>query len=217
MNQISRDRMLNGMRRRNPEVLEAISRRSRKVGWVKAILPLTAALLLAALVAAPSLRTGPAADRVAYHVPQTDSSQAQSHIEEARYHGTDQKGQPFTITAAKADQLGADNVDLNAPVGDMTLKSGSWLELKSDSGVYNQKSQNLGLAGNVTLYRNDGTTVNTAHAQIDMKAGNAQSGDPVSVQGPFGTLNAQNGFILADRGQDVKFLGPSTLVLTETK
>ncbi len=67
----------------------------------------------------------------------------------AQYHGTDQQGQPFTVTAENADQKTADLLALTSPVGDITLKSGAWLQLKSDTGMFHQKSQQLGLTGHV--------------------------------------------------------------------
>jgi lipopolysaccharide export system protein LptC len=135
----------------------------------------------------------------------------------AQYHGVDQHGQPYTLTADSADEQGSDEVKLTAPEGDMVLKSGAWLMLKSAMGLFHQKAQLLGLTGDVTLYRNDGTIMTVAAADIDLRGGNAQSRLPVQVQGPFGTLNAANGFKLTDRGADIVFNGPIAMTLTQVK
>jgi lipopolysaccharide export system protein LptC len=173
-------------------------------------------LLLAALIAVPSLRAGPNANRITYHVP-ANNNNATSRMQGAKYHGTDAQGQPFTVTANTADQRSDDTVALAAPEGDMTMKSGAWLMLRSDSGLYHQKAQILGLTGNVTLYRNDGTILTVPVAAINLRDDSASSAAPVQVQGPFGTLNAANGFTLADRGTDIMFNGPATLVLTQAQ
>ena len=131
--------------------------------------------------------------------------------------GVDQQGQPFTVTAGNAVEQGPDDVALTQPVGDITLKSGAWLELTSDTGMFNQKSQILHLHGNVTLYRNDGTTVTTTKAAINLQSGSAQGTAPTDVQGPFGTLHADHGFVLANRGAEITFNGPATLTLTQIK
>jgi lipopolysaccharide export system protein LptC len=212
----NRERMLDGLRRHNPQAVAAIARRSLTVSTLKKALPLLAGVLLIALALAPSWRSGPDANRVTYHV-QTAASSTASRMQDAQYHGHDQQGQPFTITAHNADDQGPDNVALVQPEGDITLKSGAWLMLKSDAGLFHQKSQKLGLNGNVILYRNDGTVLNVAKADIDLKGGNASSQDPVQVQGPFGTLQAANGFALADRGARITFNGPATLTLTQTQ
>ena len=51
----------------------------------------------------------------------------------------------------------------------------------------------------MTLYRDDGTTMVTASASIDLKPGAAAGGEPTHAEGPFGTLDAQ-GFTLTDKG-----------------
>jgi lipopolysaccharide export system protein LptC len=209
----ARERMLDGLRRRSPEAIALIARRSLTKTVAKRLLPVAAVLLLVALAAAPSLRAGPAANRVTYHVQ--NATDTASRMQGARYHGVDQHGQPFTLTADTANQLTSDQVALQQPAGDITLKSGAWLELHSDAGLYHQKSQRLGLHGNVTLYRNDGTMMSSSTADIDLRSGSASSAAPVQVQGPFGTLNAANGFSLSDRGADVVFNGPATLVLAQ--
>ena len=192
-----------------------IARRSATVTIFKKLLPAAAILLLVALAAAPSLRGGPEANRVAYHIHNAGGADTASHMQGAQYHGVDQRGQPFTLTANAATDQGADQVALRQPEGDITLNSGAWLMLKSDAGLFQQKSQQLGLSGDVTLYRNDGTTMTGTQASVDLKKGDASSIAPVRVQGSFGTLDAANGFALTDRGADIVFKGPARLMLNE--
>jgi len=64
----------------------------------------------------------------------------------------------------------------------------------------------------VTLYRDDGTTVTTDSASLDLKNGAAASSEPTHAEGPFGTLDAQ-GFTLTDKGTAIQFTGPARLVL----
>lgn len=212
----ARDRMMDGLRKRRATSAAAINRHSNTVTIIKKLLPVAAVLLLVALAIAPSLRLGPDANRVVYHVNQaTAGSDTASAMQNAKYHGIDQHGQPFTLTASTATDQGADDVALVAPEGDITLNSGAWLVLKSDTGLFNQKSQNLGLTGHVTLYRNDGTILNVDTASINLHAISANSAAPVQVQGPFGTLTAANGFAVTDRGATITFNGPATLVLAQ--
>lgn len=216
MNPAVRDQVLDGLRRRNSATIAAIARRSAVVTISKKLLPLAAVVLLIALGLAPSWHSGPDKERVTYHMGKTHGTDG-SRMQGARYHGVDQQGQPFTITAGNAIQQGPDNLALTRPVGDITLKSGAWLELRSNTGMFNQKSQILNLAGNVTLYRNDGTTVTTSKAAINLQLGNAHGTAPTDVQGPFGTLHADHGFVLANRGTEITFNGPATLTLVQVK
>jgi len=213
--QSARERMLDSLRRHGPVMGANAARRSRAVGIFKAILPVAAALILIALAITPGLRAGPGADRVTYKVANAPQSSG-SHMENAQYQGLDQHGQPFTLTAKAANDQGTDDVALAQPQGDIALASGAWLMLRSDAGMFNQKSQTLGLKGNVTLYRNDGTTMSAPDAKIDLRQGSAITASPVQAAGPFGTLNAAGGFNLTDRGADVVFNGPATLTLNQT-
>jgi lipopolysaccharide export system protein LptC len=209
--------MLDGLRRRSPDIARAVARRSRAVFFFKALMPVIAILLLIALAIAPGLRTGPGADRVTYKIQNTPGPAATSSMQNAQYHGVDQHGQPFTLTADTANEQNSEVVALQKPAGDIALTDGAWLMLKSDSGLFNHQSQTLGLTGNVTLYRNDGMVLTAPAANIDLKQASAASAQPVQAAGPFGTLQAAGGFNLTQRGADVVFNGPVTLTLDQAQ
>jgi lipopolysaccharide export system protein LptC len=131
---------------------------------------------------------------------------------DARYNGVDEKGRPYTITAATAWKIDAEKVGLILPKGDITLENGTWLMLTSKQGTFVQHQNQLDLVNDVTLYRDDGTTMHTESASIDLKAGAAAGSEPVHVEGPFGVLDAQ-GFTVMDRGTAIDFPGPAHVVL----
>ncbi len=210
-----RHSVLQSLRQRAPQEAEKLARRSLRVAWLKKLLPVAGALLLVALAVAPELRTGPDANRISYHVNQGAGSQPASRLLDAKYHGTDQQGQNFTVTAETAIEQGPDNVTLAAPMGDITLKSGAWLMLKSQTGAYHPQSGTLTLNGAVTLYRNDGSSMTAASVQMNMRDGSAYTAAPVQAQGPFGTLTAAHGFSLINRGALITFHGPATLILNQ--
>lgn len=79
-----------------------------------------------------------------------------------------------------------------------------------------QQLGQLDLSGNVTLYRDDGITLQTDAATLDVKANAAASASKVHAEGPFGTLDAQ-GFSLFEGGAIMQFHGPSRLVLNGGK
>jgi lipopolysaccharide export system protein LptC len=130
----------------------------------------------------------------------------------ARYNGVDQKGRPYTITAATAWQIDPERVGLTIPKGDITLENGTWLMLTAKAGTFMQHLNQLDLVKDVTLYRDDGTTMHTESASIDLKAGAAAGSEPTHVEGPFGVLDAQ-GFTVMDKGTAMDFPGPAHLVL----
>jgi lipopolysaccharide export system protein LptC len=190
----------------------ALSRRRFFVISVKRLLPLGALMLLSLVILWPEIsRHNPA--RVSYRMAAGSlDADDQGSITKAHYEGIDQTGRPYTMTAEQAVQTDADTVMLTKPASDMTMKSGSWLMVQSLDGVYHAKAQHLDLSNHVVLYRDDGTTVRTSKAHVDLKAGTASGRELVNADGPFGTLDA-HGFTILDRGARLHFTGPAKLVL----
>lgn len=196
--------------RRMPSA-SALSRRRFFVSLFKRLLPVGALMLLSLIVLWPEIsRHNPA--RVTYHVATGTDAADQGSMTSAHYEGIGDSGRPYTMTADKAVQTDADTVLLTKPAGDMTMNSGSWLMVQSRHGVYHAKVQNLDLSNHVVLYRDDGTTVRTSKALVNLKAATASGHEAVNADGPFGTLDA-HGFAITDRGTRLHFTGPSKLVL----
>ena len=116
---------------------------------------------MALLASHPSGRNSTREDRARLAAAAARARSDGGEVKGARYHGVDEQGRPYTLTAATARQVGPDHVDLTDPIGDMTLKYGSWLMLQSHNGVFRSTTSQLDLSGDVTLYRDDGTTMDT--------------------------------------------------------
>jgi lipopolysaccharide export system protein LptC len=190
----------------------ALGRRRLLVTWMKRLLPLGALMLLSLVMLWPELITQHNPARVSYHLGTGPDGANQGSMTKAHYEGIDDTGRPYTMTAAEAVQTDADTVVLTKPAGDMTMKTGSWLMIQSKDGLYHAKAQHLDLSNHVVLYRDDGTTVRTSQAAINLKDSSASGHETVNADGPFGTLLAQ-GFNITDRGTRLHFTGPSKLVL----
>jgi len=187
-----------------------LRRRGRAVRITKYVLPLVALALLSTIAAWPELERAVQRGRNTWHrlTMITDTgAMTQPH-----YRGFDAQNQPYMISADSAVQSGQDRYNLVNPRGDLTLHNGTWLQVRSREGVYVQKIDQLDLANHVTLYREDGTILNTEAATTDMKRGVVTSGLYTHVEGPFGTLDAE-GFTLVDKGAVVQFHGPAKLVM----
>lgn len=199
---------------RPPPSRGAIARRRWAVGITKLLLPLLALGLLTLLAFWPEFSRD--LDRTRLWLARGAVVPENGLLTEGRYNGTDDHNQPYTLTAATARQIGPDRVDMTLPRADLSLQSGTWVMIQAARGVYVQKSGGLDLEGDVTLYRDDGMTVTTDTATIDVRAGVAVSNDRTHVEGPFGTLDAQ-GFTITDRGDVIRFYGPGRLHLNGTK
>jgi lipopolysaccharide export system protein LptC len=188
--------------------------RSRRVALAKRILPVLAVLLLVALAVLPDIRSGTAFGRFSYHKTSASAPHAPiSRVSDARYHGVNNQGEKFAISATTATQITQNRLQLQRPQGDILLKSGAWLRLNANHGLYHQQTGMLGLGGDVTLYRADGTTMKTHAALVNMQQGTASGTDKVLAYGPFGTLHAADGFSVQNRGAVVHFNGPVALTL----
>lgn len=198
-------------RRHPPHALNPrLARQRWSVGIAKRLLPLVALALLASIALWPEFARETDATRYAYRrdavVPQS------GEMTQAAYHGVDERGRPYTMTATKAHQVSPERVNLTDPKGDITLELGNWIMVQSRKGVYLQHLDDLDLSRDVLIYRDDGTTIATDAATVDLKAGAAAGADMVHAEGPFGTLDAQ-GFALTDKGSAIQFFGPGRLVL----
>jgi len=194
---------------RSERVVGELARRRGHVLLAKRLLPLVALTLLAAVIAWPQLHR----DISVAHLGATPAAEpASGEMSNGRYNGVNENGEPFTVTADSAHQVAQDRIDLRAPVGDISLRGGTWMQGKGQRGVFDQQSGLLDLAGDVTLYRDDGTTLVTDTATIDTRQSAATTADKVHAEGPFGTLDAQ-GFAVLDHGAVIQFTGPARMVL----
>jgi lipopolysaccharide export system protein LptC len=198
-------------RSRRPPAPARLARRRWAITLTKWLLPAAALALLTIVAMWPEMeRASEQAQRAVAHL----AAEVQSgQLIDARYHGVDDRGRPFTLTAATARQIDPERIDMTIPKGDITLQDGTWLMLHAKKGIYMQHANQLDLTQDVTLYRDDGTTMVTPSASIDMKNGAAAGAEPVHAEGPFGRLDAQGGFTVVDKGAAIQFAGPAHVVL----
>jgi len=189
----------------------ALARRRWLIRLTKWLLPATALALLSLLALWPELNRTTDEARLSFR--EMSGNIGGARLTDARYHAVDKLGRPYTVTATVAQQDGPDRINLTQPKGDITLSNGTWLMLQGQRGVYRQQAKQLDLSQDVTLYRDDGTTMRTASASIDLKDGAAAGAEPVHADGPFGTLEAQ-GFTMLDKGSTIQFSGPAKVVLS---
>jgi lipopolysaccharide export system protein LptC len=195
---------------RHPPSPGVLARRRIVITLTKWLLPTLALLLLATIAVWPQIDRVTDSARIAFQ--RMGGEVGGARLTDAHYHGVDERGRPYTVTAAIAQQDGPERINLTVPKGDITLEDGTWLMLQARQGVYLQHSSQLDLSHAVTLYRDDGTTLVTSSASIDLKNGAAASSDPTHAEGPFGTLDSK-GFTLTDKGAAIQFAGPAHLVL----
>jgi len=182
---------------------------SRFVQSMKLFLPLVAVILLIMIVIWPHLRADSKRFSIGFSNIEISEAKDPSMIN-ARYIGTDNDNQPFSVTAdiAKKIEDETQSILLELPKADITLSDGSWLVLTSETGLYDRPSQYLELNGAVNLFHDSGYEMHTDSAGVDLSNGSAESHTPVRGQGPFGRIESE-GFRLIDKGKTIIFTGKS--------
>lgn len=126
------------------------------------------------------------------------------------YKGTNKEGTPFAVDAVKAVRTGGEEehptIALTAPEADMQTKDGNKVEVKSETGVYDEKAQALQMQGGVEIQHDNGTTFNAPFLDVDFATNTARTTQPVTVHGDFGKISAP-GMVLEDGGDRVIFTG----------
>ena len=214
---LTSDRLASGtpLRRRVPPTPRRLAQRRFMVTSTKWLLPLLALALLSLVALWPEMMRVQQEGRIAFRRvfgTVTDSAT----VIQPRYHGMDGRGRPYTLTADRAAQAGPERINLVNPKGDVALPGNDWMMVQGKAGVFMQHSNQLDLSGNVQLYRDDGVTMRSYAATVDMKAGAAASGNQTHAEGPFGQLDAQ-GFTLLGKGSAIQFQGPARLILNQAR
>jgi lipopolysaccharide export system protein LptC len=200
-------RMIEPSRARRSPTTGEMTRRRITLAVVRRALPIAACLLLAAIVLWPELNRTEEGLRVQINLAAQVAPEA-LRVAQPRYRGLDEQNRPYNVTADIATQAGTSQniLDLINPRADQFLGEGAWVIVESREGRFDRAANRLDLAGDVTLWHDNGTRMRTEQAMIRMNAGYAEGDAPVAAQGPFGTLTSE-GFRIIDRGQVVIFTG----------
>jgi lipopolysaccharide export system protein LptC len=186
-------------------------RHTAHVRKMRLILPI-AALAVVAILFAWTGQDKPVAPIPREQIsPQTIS---QNELVNPKFQSEDAHSQPYTITADKATQNSEDmnKVFLQKPVADMTLKSGGWVSLKANDGVYLQGERHLDLDGQVEIHHDSGYELHTERMNIDVEKQIITSDLPVTGHGPSADITA-TGLSADQKENTVIFKGPAKLIL----
>lgn len=188
---------------------------TRFVRAMRIVLPLAAVGLVGLVVAWPDMEKRTAPLRKEEIIPDS-ADNMENELIKPTFQSIDEKDQPFTITADIATQTrdNPDIVNLDKPVGDLKMNDGTAVQIKAQSGIYEQKDEKLFLSGNVWLFHDSGYTLTSDEMRINMQTREAFSDKDVHVQGPDGTIDAVGMEAFSQKGVLI-FKGPAKMVLTQ--
>jgi lipopolysaccharide export system protein LptC len=173
------------------------SAHDRLVRWSKIALPSAVGVLIAVLAIAP---LGKKSD-VSFILDKKKVQNApeRMRVEQARYVGTDDKGQQFTMVANRAIQRSSDVpiVDITGMFARLDLAQGPLL-IAANQGRYNLDTQKVNVDGPVKVVGGDGYRLATRDVTVDLKHRQLASAGPVAGGLRLGQFQA--GQIHADLG-----------------
>ena len=173
------------------------SAHDRLVKWTKIVLPAAVGVLVVILALAPLDKKGDVS--FILDKKKVQSAPERMRVEEARYTGTDDKGQQFTMTAGRAVQRSSNTplVDINGMYATLSMDQGP-LMLVADQGQYNLDTQQVDVVGPLNVQGADGWKLNTRDVTVDLKQRQLASHGPAEGQMRLGQFRANQ--IRADLG-----------------
>jgi lipopolysaccharide export system protein LptC len=174
------------------------SAHDRLVRLAKIVLPSAVGVLIAILAVAP---LGKHSD-VSFILDKkkVDNASERMRVEQARYTGTDDKGQQFMMIANRAIQRSSDVpvVDISGMFARLNLAQGPLL-VAANQGRYNLDTLKVNIDGPVKVVGGDGYRLATRDVTVDLKHRQLASEGPVAGAMRLGQFQA--GQLHADLGQ----------------
>ena len=164
-------------------------RYTRFVYVMKGALPAAAAILVLAIVyyLIPRHNNG-----VALTYERLGSIRNDLAMTKPRLTGTDDGGNPFTVTAAAAiqDPKHPRRAELKDVQADMQFNGGNWMNASAGNGFFDMDRGTLKLGGGLSLFTDSGYELHTDSANVDLKKNIFSGNQAVTGQGPLGSLSA---------------------------
>ena len=182
----------------NQRWAEPGSAHDRLVKWTKMLLPAAAGVLIVILALAPLDKKGDVS--FILDKKKVQSAPERMRVEQARYTGTDDKGQQFTMTAGRAVQRSSNTplVDINGMFARLNQQQGPVL-IAANQGRYNIDTQQVAIIGPVRVAGADGFRLLTNDVTVDLKQRQLASHGPARGAMRLGQFQANR--VRADLGE----------------
>jgi lipopolysaccharide export system protein LptC len=180
--------------------MEAL-RYSRFVVLMKRLLALGAFLIIAAVLAFFFVQRMPRQLQMSYE--RLGKVQNDLTMMKPRLAGSDTKGNPYVITADRAvqDTHNAKRAVLKNMEADLSLDKGNWVNARAKSGLIDMSTGQLELYDGIDVFTATGYELHSNSASANLKQSVIHGHEPVTGQGPDGTLRADE--FHADRATDI--------------
>lgn len=174
-----------------PEFVAA-ARHSRRVRWLKRLIPLGCGGLVVFLVVRSVMGLlAPLPPGVSGTV---SIENRKIVVEKPKLSGFRRDGSSYELNAAKAlqDLRNPNIVEMFSLSARIQQGRQGWTDLTGDGGLYDNRSEKLSIKGNVRLKSDNGIEAKLEEAEIEFKAGKVISSRPVEVRMQAGQISGQS-------------------------
>jgi lipopolysaccharide export system protein LptC len=187
-------------------IIHSVARYTKFVRSTKVVLAILVAFLTSAILFYPLTKNEDAGIRVAFTSIEKGVASPTKMIN-PQFHGLDKDDQPYNISAKTATQLDDDSLALDKVSGDITMKSGVWLSMSANSGLFHTKDKLLDLKGAIEMFDDEGYELRTEVLHVNVGDKSAVTKEHVEGQGPLGTLKGE-GAVANGKAATITFGGP---------
>lgn len=165
-------------------------RYSKFVALMKRVLSLGAFLIIAAVLAFFFIQRQPRQLSMSYE--QLGRIENDLAMVKPKLTGTDEKGNPFVITADMAvqDAKNAKKASLRNLEADLAVQKNSWVNARAKAGMVDMAAGQLELSGGIDLFTDTGYELHSRSASMNLKQNEVHGHEPVTGRGPEGTFRA---------------------------
>lgn len=188
--------------------MQLASRHSRMVDLLRFVLPVIALLLIGLVVLWPQIMGGYGS----LIMPMLRTDQVidvdAMRMQKPRYVGQTRNAEPYTVTAdtATMDPAHPNRIHLDNLAAEIARTGQRDVHLMALAGVYHRDQEELDLDGGIELTTSDGYRFTTQSAQLRLDRGTVVGHQPITGDGPAGTLSAER-FEIRDGGDVLRFEG----------
>lgn len=127
-------------------------------------------------------------------------------------------GQAYEVKADSATQsiLSPGIINLNGLFAKITLEDGTWANVRSQEGLYNNNSSELSIQSPINIDSSEGYQVTLQNADVDLKSGKLISESPVEVRSETGIMQA-NKLTIDNNGKRIRFTNGIRLTIVPPK
>ncbi|MBO4294784.1 MAG: LPS export ABC transporter periplasmic protein LptC [Alphaproteobacteria bacterium] len=172
---------------------EVSRKSSRKLRFLKLLMPSVAAVLLALVLLAPHFEKQIITDNHDLTIPKKGELE-KLHAEKAVFSTTDHNGKVSTFTADAMDETepASKVVKIIRPKGKIPLKTeNAFVDVRADLGYFDQGRNYIIMEQKVKAVYDNETTIETEYADYDFAQALAQGDRPVVAYGTWGKLWAE--------------------------